>query len=73
MSVPSPPQNKTFSIDYRLHQVGGKWLIYDLVIESVSMVRNYRNQFHRILSKSSYEELVQSIESKLKELNTSPS
>jgi phospholipid transport system substrate-binding protein len=68
-----PSQSKPFSINYRLHQVGGKWLIYDIVIENVSMVRNYRNQFHRILSKSSYKELVQSIKRKLTELNTSPS
>ena len=66
-------QNKTFSVAYKLHKVGGKWLIYDVVAENVSMVRNYRNQFSRILSKSSYEELVQSIENKLKELSASPS
>jgi ABC-type transporter MlaC component len=40
------------------------------VAENVSMVRNYRNQFSRILSKSSYEELLQNIQNKLKELST---
>lgn len=64
-----PAQNKTFSVSYRLHRVGGKWLIYDIVAENVSLVRNYRNQFNRILSKSSYEDLVQTIQSKLKELS----
>ena len=68
-----PTQNKTFSVTYKLHKVGGKWLVYDVVAENVSMVRNYRNQFNRILSSSSYENLVQSIENKLKELNASPS
>jgi phospholipid transport system substrate-binding protein len=53
--------------------VGGKWLVYDVVIENVSMVRNYRTQFSRIINKSSYEGLVQAIERKLKELNVSPS
>jgi phospholipid transport system substrate-binding protein len=65
-----PTQNKTFSVNYRLHRVNGKWLIYDIVAENVSMVRNYRNQFSRILSKSSYEELLQNIQNKLKELST---
>ena len=68
-----PSQSKTFSIDYHLHRVGGGWLIYDVVIENVSMVSNYRNQFHRVLSQSSYEDLVKSIESKLHDLDSSPS
>jgi len=68
-----PTQNKTFSVSYRLHKVNGKWLIYDIVAENVSMVRNYRNQFSRILSKSSYEDLVQSIQNKLKQLSSTPS
>ena len=69
----APSLNKTFSLSYRLHLVEGRWLIYDVVIENVSMVRNYRTQFNRIINKSSYENLVQSIESKLKQLAASPS
>jgi phospholipid transport system substrate-binding protein len=65
-----PVQNKTYSINYHLHKVDGKWLIYDIVAENVSLVRNYRNQFNRILSKSSYEDLVQTIQAKLKQLST---
>lgn len=68
-----PTQNKTFAIDYRLHQVEEKWLIYDVVIENVSLVRNYRTQFSRILDKSSYEELVKIIKSKITNLKTSAS
>jgi len=68
-----PAQNKTFSVGYRLHKVDGRWLIYDIVAENVSLVRNYRNQFNRILSKSSYEDLVQTIQAKLKQLSASSS
>lgn len=68
-----PSQDKPFSLNYRLHRVEGKWLIYDVVIENVSMVRNYRSQFSRIINKSSYEGLVQAIERKLKELDASSS
>lgn len=67
-----PAQNKTFSVMYKLHKVGERWLIYDIVAENVSMVRNYRNQFNRILSKSSYEDLVQTIQNKIKELSAAP-
>jgi phospholipid transport system substrate-binding protein len=70
--VLDPTQDKTFSINYHLRKVDGKWLIYDVVIENVSLVRNYRNQFNRILSKSSYEDLVQTIQSKLNQLDTAP-
>lgn len=68
-----PTQSRMFSITYKLHTVGGKWLIYDIVAENVSMVRNYRNQFNRILSKSSYQDLVHTIQNKIKELSASPS
>jgi phospholipid transport system substrate-binding protein len=70
--VLDPVQNRTFSIGYRLHNVNGKWLVYDVVIENVSMVQNYRNQFNRILSKSSYEDLIKTLQNKLQELDTVP-
>ena len=68
--VLDPVQNRIFSIGYRLHNVNGKWLVYDVVIENVSMVQNYRNQFNRILTKSSYEELIKTLQNKLHELDT---
>lgn len=67
-----PSQNKQFSIVYRLNQRDGKWLIYDVVVENVSMVSNYRNQFNRILSKSSYEELAQKLREKIQQLDSTP-
>jgi len=42
---------------YRLKRSEGKWKIYDAVIEDISIVNNYRSQFNRVISKSSYEEL----------------
>ncbi len=67
-----PVQNRAFSLSYKLHQVDNQWLIYDVVAENVSMVRNYRNQFNRILSKSSYQDLLQALQNKIKELDTAP-
>jgi phospholipid transport system substrate-binding protein len=42
----------------------GKWTIYDVIIEGVSLVNNYRSQFNNILMKSSFEELIQKIKDK---------
>ena len=67
-----PTLNKTFSINYQLRQVNGQWLVYDVVVENVSLVNNYRNQFNRILSKSSYEDLVQKLQTKLQQLDAVP-
>jgi phospholipid transport system substrate-binding protein len=61
-------KGEEFSVNYKTHLVDGEWKIYDVVIENISMVNNYRSQFKRVLSKSSYEELVQKINNKLSEL-----
>src|SRR5262245_13569563 len=48
-----------FPIDYRLHDIDGQWKVYDVVIDNISLVRNYRAQFERIISKSSVQDLLQ--------------
>jgi len=53
-------------IDYRMYKTKkGKWMVYDLVIEGVSLVGNYRSQFDQILRKESYEKLVEHLKEKL--------
>jgi phospholipid transport system substrate-binding protein len=47
-----------FPIDYRLHNIEGQWMVYDVVIDSVSMVNNYRSQFDRVIAKSSIQDLL---------------
>jgi len=69
----NPSLQKTIPMNYQLHQVGGQWKVYDVVIENVSLVRNYRTQFDRILSRSSYQDLVQDIKKKIQQLAASPS
>jgi len=44
-------------MDYRLHVKDGTWHAYDLVVDGVSLVKNYRSQFEKIINKSSYQEL----------------
>ena len=54
-------EGKEISIDYRFHLVDEDWKVYDMVIENVSLVKNYRSQFNRIIAKSSYQDLVHRI------------
>jgi len=58
-------KGEEFSINYKLHRAGEDWRVYDLVIENVSLVNNYRSQFNRILSTSTYDELVMKLKRKL--------
>lgn len=51
-------------IEYRLLRKGVKWEVYDVVIEGVSLVNNYRNQFNSILSSGTYGELVKRMKNK---------
>lgn len=53
-----------YSINYRLRLVGKDWKVYDVVIENISLVNNYRSQFSRVISRSSYEELVRTMKEK---------
>ena len=46
-------------MDYRLHVKDGTWHAYDIVVDGVSLVKNYRSQFEKIIRTSSYQELVQ--------------
>ena len=53
-------------IDYRMYQTKKEiWMVYDIVIEGVSLVGNYRSQFDQILQKDSYEKLVEDLKKKL--------
>jgi phospholipid transport system substrate-binding protein len=57
-------KGEEFSLNYRAHFVGGEWRVYDVVVENISMVNNYRSQFNRVISNASYEELVRRLRDK---------
>ena len=56
--------NKKVPLNYRLILKDNQWRVYDVVIEGVSMVKNYRSQFRQILSKKSPEELLETLRKK---------
>lgn len=54
--------------DYRLHKRSDRWLVYDVNIEGVSLVANYRSQFNTIIRTSSYDELVRKMRARGEEI-----
>ena len=54
-------------IDYRLYQTESGWRVYDIVIEGVSLVSNYRSQFNRIINQNSYDALLNRMHTKQEE------
>jgi phospholipid transport system substrate-binding protein len=66
-------KNVEIPIDYRLLKRDTQWKVYDVVIEGVSLVSNYRSQFNNIIRTSSYDELIKRLKSKQEEfLSESP-
>ena len=66
-------RNQQVPIEYRLSKVDGRWLIYDVFVEGISLVNNYRSQFNRIITSSSYKDLVQKMKTRQgDELSGSP-
>jgi phospholipid transport system substrate-binding protein len=54
-------------IDYKLRRQDGRWMVYDVITDEVSIVKNYRSQFNRIIKKESYDALVKKMRRKLEE------
>ena len=57
-------KGEEFSLNYKAHLINGEWKVYDVVVENISLVNNYRSQFNRIIANSSYEELVRRMKEK---------
>ena len=55
-------------VDYKMLKESGQWLVYDFVIEGVSLIRNYRSQFSKIISTESYATLVSKLSKKVEDL-----
>jgi phospholipid transport system substrate-binding protein len=59
--------SKKIPIFYRVILSGGSWKVYDVIIENVSLVQNYRTQFNNIMEKNSPEQLLEILRKKVKE------
>ena len=59
--------SKSIPISYRMIMKDGVWKVYDVVIENVSLIQNYRTQFNDILVKDTPEQLLETLRKKVKE------
>ena len=59
-----PAKGEPTTVNYQLHLVQGDWKIYDVVVEDISLVVNYRSQFNRILAKGSFDDLLRQLKEK---------
>lgn len=52
-------------LDYRLLKNSDNWRVYDVIVDGISLVKNFRGQFARIIKSSSYKDLVEKLRSKV--------
>ena len=53
------------TVEYRMKNKKDNWIVYDLKVEGMSLVKNYRDQFNTIIQKSSFKGLIQELEQKV--------
>lgn len=63
--------DKPIKIDYRMKWTDGKWKVYDVIVEDISLTGNYRNQFNRVINSHGYPELVRMLQDKLQQIKAS--
>jgi phospholipid transport system substrate-binding protein len=57
-------QETEIPVDYRMFLNGGRWAVYDVSIEGISLVGNYRTQFNAVIQRSGYPDLVAKLRAK---------
>jgi phospholipid transport system substrate-binding protein len=63
-------RNSPLQVNYMLHRDNGEWKIYDLSVDAISVIANYRNQFNRVLNNDGYENLVSIMKQKAQGLSS---
>jgi phospholipid transport system substrate-binding protein len=65
-------QGTEIPLDYRMHLRDGRWRVYDVNIEGVSLIANYRTQFNKVIQTESYDALVTRLRAREPEPAASP-
>jgi phospholipid transport system substrate-binding protein len=58
------PTGEAIHVNYRLLQKDGTWKIYDVTVDAISIIANYRNQFNRVMNNQGYDTLIRDLKSK---------
>lgn len=55
-------------VDYMLHLENGTWRIYDVTVDNISIIANYRNQFNRVVNNQGFDSLLEDLKNKQAQL-----
>ena len=59
-------------VNYKVYLKDGSWLVYDVIIEGVSLISNYRSSYQEIVMKDGFDGLLAKMEEKIRELKSVP-
>jgi phospholipid transport system substrate-binding protein len=63
-----PDQQDPLRVDYLMHRGSAGWRVYDLTVDSISIIANYRNQFNRVINNDGFDQLITDLKSKQEQL-----
>ncbi len=66
--IRQPGGKQPVQVNYVLRQENGRWLIYDVTVDNISIIANYRNQFNRVINRSGFDTLIADLKSKQEQL-----
>jgi phospholipid transport system substrate-binding protein len=61
-------QTDPLEVNYLMHQTDGQWRVYDVTVDAISLVANYRNQFNRVINNQGYPKLLADLQAKREQL-----
>jgi phospholipid transport system substrate-binding protein len=64
------PGKNPISLTYQLEQKDGGWKIYDVAVDNISIIANYRNQFNRVINEQGFDKLLADLKAKQQELRS---
>ncbi len=68
-AIIQPDQNQNpIKVDYLLEQTNGGWKVYDVTVENISIIANYRNQFNRVINEQGFPKLMADLRAKQQQL-----
>ena len=64
--------NADIPVNYKVYQKSGEWRVYDVIIEGISLISNYRSSYQEIVKKDGFDGLIMKMKAKVKELESQP-
>jgi phospholipid transport system substrate-binding protein len=65
------PGKSPIPVNYLLEQKDGDWKVYDVTVDNISIIANYRNQFNRVINENGFDKLLSDLRAKQQQLNPS--